>query len=228
MNELSTLVRETGPAPDAALIWLHGLGADAYDFEPVVPMLALGADRPLRFVFPNAPVRPVTVNAGMPMRAWYDIGDLDPDGHPEDEAGIRQAGVSIGALLQAEIDSGIPAHRIVLGGFSQGGATALFTALRFPQRLAGVIGLSCYLPLARTLAAEISAPNRATPVFQGHGEADPVVPEWIGRASHEQLVAAGCDAEWHSYASPHAVIPDELADVRAFLDRCLPPISGAV
>ena len=227
MDELSTLVRESGPAPDAVLIWLHGLGADAYDFEPVVPMLALGTDRPLRFVFPNAPVRPVTVNAGMQMRAWYDIGDLDPDGRPEDEAGIRQAEVGVRALLQAEIDRGIPARRIVLGGFSQGGAMALFTALRFPHRLAGVIGLSCYLPLARTLAAEISAANRSTPIFQGHGEADPVVPEWIGRASHDQLLAAGCDAGWRTYPMPHAVIPEELADVRAFLDRRLPAVSGA-
>ncbi|UCG72205.1 MAG: alpha/beta fold hydrolase [Chromatiales bacterium] len=228
MDELTTVVRETGPQPDAAVIWLHGLGADAYDFEPVVPMLALGTGRPLRFVFPNAPVRPVTLNAGMQMRAWYDIGDLDPDGHPEDEAGIRQAAASVGNLLQVQIAAGIPAGRIVLGGFSQGGATALFTALRFPQRLAGAVGLSCYLPLARTLAEEISAANRSTPVFQGHGEADPVVPEWIGRSSHEQLVAAGCDAAWRTYPIPHAVIPEELADVRAFLDRCLPPITGAV
>lgn len=228
MNQLSTLVRESGPAPDAAVIWLHGLGADAHDFEPVVPMLALGPNRPLRFVFPNAPVRPVTVNAGMQMRAWYDIGDLDPDGHPEDEGGIRSAAISVGALLNAEIARGIPAERIVLGGFSQGGATALFTGLRFPQRLAGIVGLSCYLPLARTLAAEITPANRSTPIFQGHGEADPVVPEWIGRASHEQLQAVNGDAEWRTYPIPHAVIPDELADVRAFLDRCLPAVSGAV
>lgn len=227
MNELTTLVRESGPEPDAAVIWLHGLGADAYDFEPVVPMLSLGPARPVRFVFPNAPVRPVTLNAGMRMRAWYDIGDLDPDGHPEDESGIRAAAVTVGALLQAEIDRGIAARRIVLGGFSQGGATALFTGLRFTQRLAGIIGLSCYLPLARTLAAELSVENRVTPVFQGHGEADPVVPEWIGRTSHEQLVAAGCAASYATYPVPHAVIPQELADVRAFLDGVLPAVSAA-
>lgn len=227
MDELSTLVRETGPAPDAAVIWLHGLGADAYDFEPVVPMLGLGAGRPVRFVFPNAPVRPVTVNAGMQMRAWYDIGDLDPEGHPEDEAGIRAAALSVGGLLQAEIDGGIPAHRIVLGGFSQGGATALFTGLRYALPLAGIVGLSCYLPLGGTLATEVSDANKTTPVFQGHGEADPVVPEWIGRMSHERLLAAGCDASYHTYPIPHAVIPEELADVRAFLDRVLPAVSDA-
>jgi phospholipase/carboxylesterase len=183
MDELSTLVRETGPVPDAAVIWLHGLGADARDFEPVVPSLALSPQRPLRFVFPDAPVRPVTLNAGMPMRAWYDIGDLDPAGRPEDAAGIRRAADSVGALLRAQIEQGIPAQRIVLGGFSQGGATALFTGLRFPERLAGVIGLSCYLPLVETLAAEGSAANRSTPIFLGHGLADPVVPAWIGRTS---------------------------------------------
>ena len=227
MTALNALVRETGTSPDATVIWLHGLGADAHDFEPVVPALALGPGRPLRFIFPNAPVRPVTLNAGMQMRAWYDIGDLDPDGHPEDEAGIRSALVSVGALLAAEIEGGIPAERIVLGGFSQGGATALFTGLRYPERLAGIVGLSCYLPLAATLPDELSDANRSTPVFQGHGQADPVVPEWIGRASHEQLVAAGCAATWHSYPIPHAVIPEELADLRAFLDACLPALSDA-
>lgn len=227
MTELSTVEHETGPEPDAALIWLHGLGADAHDFEPVVPILSLGPGRPLRFVFPNAPIRPVTINAGMQMRAWYDIGDLDPDGHPEDETGIRAAARSVDALIDAQIALGIGAQRIVLGGFSQGGATALFTGLRYPRRLAGVIGLSCYLPLAGTLPAELSADNRSTPIFQGHGSADPVVPEWIGRTSHEQLVAAGCEASWHTYPVPHAVIPEELADVREFLDACLPAVSGA-
>lgn len=227
MTELSTLEHETGPDPDAAVIWLHGLGADAHDFEPVVPVLALGPGRPVRFVFPNAPVRPVTLNAGIPMRAWYDIGDLDPDGRPEDEAGIREAAVSVGALVQAQLRRGIPSPRIVLGGFSQGGATALFTGLRYSSRLAGIIGLSCYLPLPGSLAAELSADNRSTPVFQGHGSADPVVPEWLGRAAHEQLVAAGLTVDWRTYAMPHAVIPEELNDVRAFLDKCLPAVSGA-
>jgi phospholipase/carboxylesterase len=226
MAELETLVRETGPAADAAIIWLHGLGADAYDFEPVVPVLALGPGRPLRFVFPNAPVRPVTLNAGMRMRAWYDIGDLDPAGRAEDEAGIRHAAEAVGQLLAAEIEGGIPAGRIVLGGFSQGGATALFTALRFPQRLAGVVGLSCYLPLPAALAAELHPANATTPIFLGHGEADPVVPDWIGRSSCAHLMQAGCNVAWHSYAMPHAVVPEELADVRAFLDGCL-PVSGA-
>ena len=224
MTSLDSIQVETGPAPDAAVIWLHGLGADGHDFEPAVPMLGLGPDRPLRFVFPHAPVRPVTLNGGMAMRAWYDIVDLTPEGR-DDEAGIRAAAESIGALIDAQGDVGIPPERVVLAGFSQGGAMALFTGLRYPARLAGVIGLSCYLPLATHFVAERSTANAATPIFQGHGEVDPVVLCDMGLTAHRQLTEAGCDAEWRTYPLAHSVSPTELQDVQAFLARCLPALA---
>jgi len=226
MQALEVIEVDTGPAPDAAVIWLHGLGADGHDFEPAVPMLALGPERPVRFLFPHAPVRPVTLNAGMAMRAWYDLAHLEPE-RQEDEAGIRAAAQAIGELVAAQARAGIPSHRVVVAGFSQGGATALFTGLRYPQRLAGLIGLSCYLPLPQFLAAEIAPANQDTCVFQGHGEADPVVPCEMGLASHRQLTAAACQAEWHTYPLAHSVSPDELEDVRGFLQRCLPSLSDA-
>jgi phospholipase/carboxylesterase len=226
MQALEVIEVQTGSTPDAAVIWLHGLGADGHDFEPAVPMLALGPERPVRFLFPHAPVRPVTLNAGMSMRAWYDLAHLEPE-RQEDEAGIRAAAEDIGALVAAQAEAGIPSHRVVVAGFSQGGATALFTGLRYPERLAGIIGLSCYLPLPQTLATEIASANQNTPIFQGHGQSDPVVPCELGLASHRLLMAAACQAEWHTYPLAHSVSPDELQHVRAFLQRCLPPLSDA-
>ncbi len=218
---LETFEHATGAEPVASIIWLHGLGADGHDFEPVVPILDLGAERPLRFVFPNAPLRPVTINNGMVMRAWYDIVSFGPG--REDEAGIRAAAAAIGDLIRREQSRGVPPERVMLAGFSQGGATALFTALRYPERLAGLLALSCYLPLPEQLAAEMHPANRQLPIFMAHGEADPVLPLWIGEASRDALLAAGCDVRWKRYPMMHAVIPEELADIREFLALQLPP-----
>ena len=222
--ELDTLDMETGPDPVASIIWMHGLGADAHDFEPVVPMLALDAARAVRYVFPNAPVRPVTINGGMRMRAWYDIRDFDINTRG-DLDGLRESADAVVRLIERERASGFPPGRIFLAGFSQGGAMALYTALRQPEPLAGIIALSCYLPEPDSLDAEMPAANREVPIFMAHGDLDPVVAPALGRMSRERLEAAGCRVSWHTYAMPHAVIPQELADIRAFLDRELRPLS---
>jgi len=205
---------ETGPDPDAAVIWLHGLGADGHDFEPIVPELELA--KPVRFVFPHAPIRPVTINQGMRMRAWYDI--LQFGGGPEDEAGLRASQQLTEELIRAQ---GLPANRIVLAGFSQGGAIVLLTGLRYPERLAGVMALSTYLPLAGTLAAERSEPNRETPIFMAHGRYDELIPLQRAQASRDCLQKLGYAVEWHDYPMPHSVCAPEIADISAFLSRVL-------
>lgn len=200
--------------PDLSVIWLHGLGADGHDFVPIVEELARPATR---FVFPHAPVRPVTLNGGYPMRAWFDILALGP-GAPQDEAGIRQSAADVRRLIDAEIARGVPSERIVLAGFSQGGAIALHTALTEPRPLAGVMGLSTFLPLEWTLAAEKTAANRSCPVFLAHGDQDQVVPiEWamLGR---EALEREGYAPEWHVYALAHSVCLEEVRDIAAWLD----------
>jgi len=205
---------ETGPNPQAAVIWLHGLGADGHDFEPIVPELEL--EQPVRFVFPHAPIRPVTINQGMRMRAWYDI--LQLGGGPEDEAGLRASQKLTEELIRAQ---GLPASRVVLAGFSQGGAIALLTGLRYPERLAGVMALSTYLPLAGTLAAERSAANRETPLFMAHGRYDDLIPMQRAQASREYLQKLGYAIEWHDYPMPHSVCAPEIADISSFLARVL-------
>jgi phospholipase/carboxylesterase len=205
---------ETGPDPEAAVIWLHGLGADGHDFEPIVPELELA--KPVRFVFPHAPIRPVTINQGMRMRAWYDI--LQLGGGPEDEAGLRASQKLTEELIRAQ---DLPANRIVLAGFSQGGAIVLLTGLRYPERLAGVMALSTYLPLAGTLAAERSAPNRETPIFMAHGRYDDLIPMQRAQASREHLQKLGYAVEWHDYPMPHSVCAPEIADLSSFLARVL-------
>jgi phospholipase/carboxylesterase len=217
---LQTVEIETATAVDAAIIWLHGLGADAHDFEPIVPELLPRRERPWRFVFPNAPIRPVTINGGMRMRAWYDIQGFDR-GAPQDERGFQDSARDIGELIAREAGRGIPAQRIVLAGFSQGGAVSLYVAPRYPQRLAGVIALSCYLPLRALLAAERLTANDATPVFMAHGLADPVIPAALAISSREFLRKAGFAVEWHEYPMAHSVGPAEIADIRAFLLRVL-------
>jgi phospholipase/carboxylesterase len=212
---------ETGRAPGAAVIWLHGLGADGHDFEPIVPELVLAGERALRFVFPHAPIRPVTLNGGYAMRAWYDIVALDRRA-PEDESGIRTSQAVIETLIRRENARGIGADRIVLAGFSQGGAMALFSGTRYPERLAGIMGLSCYQVLGKRFDAERSAANQSTPVFLAHGTQDPVVPPVLGEEALRQLQAAGYPVEWHTYSMPHAVCPEEIAEIAAWLRRVLP------
>ncbi len=212
---------ETGPNPQAAIIWLHGLGADGHDFEPIVPELVQPSGPALRFVFPHAPMRPVTLNGGYAMRAWYDIIALDRRA-AEDEHGIRASQALITELIHRENEHGILSERIVLAGFSQGGAMALYSGTRYPERLAGIIGLSCYQLLAGRFAAERAAANQATPIFLAHGTQDPVVAPALGDAACRQLQAAGYAVEWHAYSMPHSVCPQELVDIAAWLRRVLP------
>jgi phospholipase/carboxylesterase len=206
---------ETAASPDASVIWLHGLGADGHDFEPVVPELRLAPTLRLRFVFPHAPVRPVTLNNGMRMRAWYDI--LQLGGGPEDEAGVRASQGMVEALIERERSRGVAARRIVLAGFSQGGAIALHTGLRHGQRLAGVLALSTYLPLAGSLQAERSEANRDVPIFMAHGEFDDIIPIARAQQSRQALAAQGYAPQWHSYPMPHSVCGEEIADIAAWL-----------
>jgi phospholipase/carboxylesterase len=212
---------ETGRAPAAAVIWLHGLGADGHDFEPIVPELVKPGERALRFVFPHAPIRPVTLNGGYAMRAWYDIIAIDRRA-AEDDSGIRASQALIETLIRREHARGISSQHIVLAGFSQGGALALFTGTRYPERLAGIMGLSCYQVLATRFDAERGAANQSTPVFLAHGLQDPVVAPALGEAACRQLQAAGYPVEWHAYSMPHAVCPQEVADIGAWLRRVLP------
>jgi len=211
---------ETGRAPTASVIWLHGLGADGHDFEPIVPQLVAPGERALRFVFPHAPVRPVTLNGGYAMRAWYDIVAIDRR-TTEDEHGIRASRTLVDALIARENARGIASERIVLAGFSQGGAMAIFAGTRYPQRLAGIMGLSCYLVLAGRLAAERVAANQGTPIFLAHGSEDPVVAPVLGEQARRTLTESGYDVEWHSYSMPHSVCPQEVADIAAWLRRLL-------
>ncbi|HWA38821.1 MAG TPA: alpha/beta fold hydrolase [Burkholderiales bacterium] len=212
---------ETGAAPRAAVIWLHGLGADGHDFEPIVPELGLPAAPPVRFVFPHAPIRPVTLNQGMRMRAWYDIYRLG--GGPEDEAGIRASEGFLRELIRRENARGIEARKIVIAGFSQGGAIALQTALRHPERLAGILALSTYLPLAPFLEKEASRENRDLPVFMAHGAYDDIIPIQRAEDSRRALEKLGYPVQWHSYPMPHSVCPQEIADIAAFLVKLLGP-----
>ena len=211
---------ETGRNPQASVIWLHGLGADGHDFEPVVPELVRPGERALRFVFPHAPVRPVTLNNGYAMRAWYDILGLDRQAK-QDEAGIRGSAAAIRALIARENERGVASARIVLAGFSQGGAMALLTGLRYPERLAGIMGLSCYPVLASTFDAERDPANQETPILLAHGTFDPMVDLSLGQAGKEMLEKRGYKVEWHSYPMPHAVSPEEIGAIAAWLRRVL-------
>ena len=214
-----TIEIETGAKPDAAVIWLHGLGADGHDFEPVVPALQLPDRLSVRFVFPNAPVRPVTLNMGMPMRAWYDIIELG--GGREDEAGIRESQQLVEDLIAREKSRGIVSSRIVLAGFSQGGAIVLFTAIRHPERLAGVMALSTYLAVADTHAAERDPANLAVPIFMAHGTQDEMIGNARAQNSRAKLEALGYPVEWHEYAMGHSVCPQEVADIGDWLAKVL-------
>jgi phospholipase/carboxylesterase len=216
---LETVEVETGAAPTGSVLWLHGLGADGHDFEPIVP--ALQIDAAVRFVFPHAPIRQVTINQGIAMRAWYDILALDRT-VVEDTAGIRASQTSVMALIDRECARGIAAERIVLAGFSQGGAIALHTGVRCPQTLGGIMALSAYLPLRNQLLAERSAANATTPVFMAHGRDDTVLPESLGRESMQILESHDYRVEWHSYAMGHMVCAQEVQDISSWLNARLP------
>jgi len=209
---------ETAPNPTATVVLMHGLGADGNDFVPIAGELDLSAVGPVRFVFPNAPVIPVTINGGYEMPAWYDIAVADLVAR-EDEAGLRRSQASIEALIANEKARGIPAHRIVVAGFSQGCAMALMTGLRHGERLAGIVGLSGYLPIAATTAAERHGANHDTPVFLAHGRQDPVVPLARAEQSRDALLALGHPVEWHEYPMAHSVCMEEIADLNHFLLR---------
>ena len=216
---LEALEIESAPSPTGAVIWLHGLGADGYDFVDIVPMLGLKAI-PTRFVFPHAPMRPVTINGGAVMRAWYDVRG-DAGVRREDEAGVRESQQQIEALIAREKTRGVPAGRIVLAGFSQGGAMALQTSLRHPERLAGIMALSCFLPLTDKVAAEAAPANRDVPIFMAHGTNDPLIPLARARHAHDLLTSLGYHLEWHEYPIPHSVSPGEIRDISAWLQRIL-------
>jgi phospholipase/carboxylesterase len=211
---------ESAPHPTAAVIWLHGLGADGNDFAGLVPELDLSACPPIRFVFPHAPTLPVTLNGGYVMPAWYDIYGPDLVGR-QDAAGIQTSARAIDALINHELSRGIPAQNIVLAGFSQGCAMALHTGLRYAQPLAGIMALSGYLPLADTLAAERAPANANTPIFMAHGSMDPVVVPARGEASRDLLTQLGYPVQWRSYPMPHSVHPAEIADISVFLTQVL-------
>jgi phospholipase/carboxylesterase len=211
---MDAIVVETGSPPETAVIWLHGLGADGHDFEPIVPELNL--HRAVRFVFPHAPVRGVTINQGMRMRAWYDI--LQFGGGAEDQAGVRDSQRMVEELVRQQP---VPVKRVVLAGFSQGGAIALQTALRYPERLAAVMALSTYVPLAASLPAERSAANQDIPIFMAHGRYDDLIPLHRAQTSRDFLQKLGYKVEWHDYPMPHSVCSDEIVDIRRFLEGIL-------
>ena len=219
-DPLPSIELATGDNAAASVIWLHGLGADGNDFVPVVDELELPPRLAVRFIFPHAPMQPVTINGGFVMRAWYDVFHQDMSLR-EDETGVRRSQQEIEKLITKEKDRGIAASRIVLAGFSQGGAIALHTGLRHPERLAGIMALSCYLPLAATLAAEADAANHAVPIFMAHGTADPLIPLPLASRSRVQLEQQGYRVEWHQYLMPHSVCQEEIQDIGRWLARVL-------
>jgi phospholipase/carboxylesterase len=217
---LPSIEVETAPDPDACVIWLHGLGADGSDFVPIVPELGLPASLAVRFVFPHAPVRAVTINNGMRMRAWYDISAADLTNRA-DLAGVRQSASALEALIGRERGRGIASERIILAGFSQGGAIALYAGVRHRERLVGIMALSTYLIAPDSLAQDASEANRGLPIFMAHGTADPVVRFQWGEASKRLLEAQGYALEWHSYRMEHSVCLEEVHAIGAWLTRVL-------
>jgi phospholipase/carboxylesterase len=220
---LESIEIETGDKPSAAVIWMHGLGADGNDFVPIVHEFDLAGAPAIRFVFPHAPMQPVSINNGYVMRAWYDVkwGDLEGKSKQADEQGVRASQAAIEALIERESSRGIAAEKIVLAGFSQGGAIALQTGLRHPKKLAGVMALSTYLPLAETVAQEASQVNRATPIFMAHGTQDAVIPFEMATRSRDALVQHGYKVEWHEYPMAHSVALEEISDVAEWLKKVL-------
>ena len=218
---LSCIELESAPNPTAAVIWMHGLGATSDDFAGLVPELDLEGCQPIRFVFPQAPSIPITINGGYVMPGWYDLYGMDLVSK-QDAAGIQRSEAAIAALVEREVARGIAADHIVLAGFSQGCAMALHTALRLPQRIAGVMALSGYLPLAERFTDERHTANATTPIFMAHGTQDPVVPVARGEDSRELLAALGHPVQWHQYPMPHSLHPQEIKDISRFLQSVLP------
>ena len=219
-NFLPHVEIESGPNPTSAVIWLHGLGADGNDFAAVVPQLQLSGCQAIRFIFPHAPIMPVTINGGYEMPAWYDIFGANLLSQ-QDAVGIKRSEHAIAALIDRELDRGILLQNVVLAGFSQGCAMALHTGLRYKQKLAGIVALSGYLPLANSLAHERSQANANTPIFMAHGTHDPVVVMDRGEVSKNTLIALGYSVQWRTYAMAHSVHPEELADISKFLKEVL-------
>jgi len=219
---LETLEIETGASPRASIVLMHGLGADCHDFEPLAEQLDLRAAGPVRYVFPNAPQIPVTINGGFVMPAWYDIRAADL-ANREDEGGLRASQAEIERLIAHEVARGVPASRIVLAGFSQGAAMALMTGLRHAERLAGIVGMSGYLPLADRTASERQAANQSTPIWLAHGRQDDVVPIGRAMASRDALAALGYSVSWSDYAMGHSVCPEELVALNRWLLTVLAP-----
>jgi len=217
MNTLETVEVGGGETPDGSVIWLHGLGADGHDFEPIVPELNLDRQADIRFVFPHAPVRPVTINGGVPMRAWYDVMSLDRSG-PQDEAGIRESAASLLQLIEREKERGVAASRIVLAGFSQGGAIAMHAAMRFPHELAGLMVLSAWMPLESTIDAEVVKSPGSQPrdlaVLMAHGSFDPILPIAAGQHARDIMRKAGFTVQWYEYPMAHAVCAEEISEIR--------------
>ena len=217
---LETVEEDTGPDPQWSVLWLHGLGADGHDFAPIVPELVRPDWPAVRFVFPHAPVQAVTINAGMRMRAWYDIKDLDL-ANRADEGGVEASIAQVGALLDREHARGVPAERTFLAGFSQGGAITLAAGLRRREPLAGLIALSTYLPMAQQAFARFDAAAARQPVFMAHGNADPIVPFGAGEASARLLRERGFDVDWHAYPMAHQVCGQEIGDLADWMERIL-------
>lgn len=210
--------RQTGDTPAWSILWLHGLGADGHDFEPIVPELVRRDWPAIRFVFPHAPVRAVTINGGARMRAWYDIAGREI-AQKQDEAGIRASFAHVETLIAREVARGIPVERVILAGFSQGGAIVLGAGVRHPQRLGGIVALSTYLPLAERTEAERSDANRGVPIFMAHGTQDPVVGLALGQGSRDYIANLGYNVDWHTYPMPHSVSAQEIADLTTWLSR---------
>ena len=216
---LETVEVTTADNPEYAVIWMHGLGADGHDFEPIIPFLGLPPATAIRFVFPHALMRPITINGGAVMRAWYDIIEISTL-KGQDEAGIRHSAAKIRDLIDHEIERGIPAANIILAGFSQGGAMALHVGLRYPEKLAGIMALSAYLLFPELLQTESASENSATPVFMGHGSHDPMVPITLGQGAKAELEKGQWPVEWHSYPIPHSVSQPEMVDIGHWLKAC--------
>lgn len=217
---LDAIEVETAPNPTVSVIWLHGLGADGADFVPIVNEIDLSGCPAIRFVFPHAPTMPVTINGGYVMRAWYDILGTDI-AKREDEAGLRKSQAEVEKLIAREKSRGVPPHRIVLAGFSQGCAMTIQTGLRHPEKLAGLLCLSGYVPIHTTVTAERHGANHETPIFMAHGRADPVIPIVRAEQSRDLLQSLGYNVEWHEYNMPHSVCPEELDDIGAWMRKVL-------